>query len=117
MICLAVDLLGCTNPDPDPADLGEAMHATANRLGVRVLLDAPVQYPDHGITHMMALAESHLVVSTWPEHRVAQIDLVSCRADTDPENALEPLLSLFGPEHTIIRHIPRWSPSSVSVAA
>ncbi|AFR09314.1 S-adenosylmethionine decarboxylase [Nocardiopsis alba] len=114
MICLAVDLNDCV-VDPAPQDIGEAMHATARRLGVRVLLEAPAGYPDHGVTHMMALAESHLVVSTWPEHRAAQIDLVSCRADTDPENALEPLLSLFGPGRTTIRHIPRWNPKAAPV--
>ncbi|GAA1464575.1 S-adenosylmethionine decarboxylase [Nocardiopsis exhalans] len=117
MICLAIDLSHCTTPAPSPQEIGEAMHATAKRLGVRVLLDAPAQYPDHGITYMMALAESHLVVSTWPEHHVVQIDLVSCRADTAPETAIEPLLALFGPEHTIIRRIPRWDPSPLPVAA
>lgn len=110
MICLAIDLNDCTTPDPSPTEIGAAMHATAERLGVRVLLDAPVQYPDHGITYMMALAESHLVVSTWPEHRAAQIDLVSCRADAPPETALEPLLKLFGPNHTTIQRIPRLDP-------
>lgn len=110
MICLAIDLSHCTMPDPAPQAIGEAMHATAKRLGVRVLLDAPVQYPDHGITYMMALAESHLVVSTWPEHRMVQIDLVSCRADTTPEAAIEPLLALFDPDHATIQRIPRPNP-------
>ena len=117
MICLAIDLSLCTTPAPDPQDIGEAMHATAQRLGVRVLLGAPVQYPDHGITYMMALAESHLVVSTWPEHHVVQVDLVSCRADTEPATAIEPLLALFGAQHTTIRSIPRWNPNPVPVAA
>lgn len=110
MICLAIDLSHCTTPDPEPQAIGEAMHATAQRLGVKVLLDAPAQYPNHGITYMMALAESHLVVSTWPEHRMVQIDLVSCRADTTPETAVQPLLALFGPDHTMIRRVPRWDP-------
>jgi S-adenosylmethionine/arginine decarboxylase-like enzyme len=107
MICLAVDLLGCTNPDPDPADLGEAMHATAALLGVRVLADVPAQYPVHGVTRMMALAESHLVVSTWPECRAAQIDLVSCRADTAPEEALRPLTDLFEAHEVKSQRVPR----------
>ncbi|GAA0976885.1 S-adenosylmethionine decarboxylase [Nocardiopsis tropica] len=117
MMCLAIDLSGCTTPNPTTADIGAAMHATARRLGVRVLLDVPAQYPDHGLTYMMALAESHLVVSTWPEHRVVQIDLVSCRAETSPETALEPLLSLFGPDHTTIRRIPRLNPSPQPVTS
>ncbi|MFE1102393.1 S-adenosylmethionine decarboxylase [Nocardiopsis alba] len=110
MICLAIDLSHCTMPNPEPHAIGEAMHATAKRLGVRVLLDAPVQYPDHGITYMMALAESHLVVPTWPEHRMVQIDLVSCRADITPEAAVGPLLALFDPDRTTIQRIPRLSP-------
>jgi len=117
MICLAIDLSHCTTPDPEPQAIGEAMHATVKRLGVRVLLDAPAQYPDHGITYMMALAESHLVVSTWPEHCMAQIDLVSCRADTTPEAAIEPLLTLFKPDRTTIQRIPRLDPRTQSAPA
>ncbi|WP_306370176.1 S-adenosylmethionine decarboxylase [Nocardiopsis sp. CC223A] len=116
MICLAVDLTGCTSPGPDPATVGEAMHATARLLGVRVLLEAPVQYPDHGLTFMMALAESHLVVSTWPEHRMVQIDLVSCRADAPAATALEPLLDLFSPAHVAIHRVDRTNPRILPLA-
>ncbi|MBB4934845.1 S-adenosylmethionine decarboxylase [Lipingzhangella halophila] len=110
MICLAVDLLDCTHPDPAPDQLGHAMHTTAHLLGVHVLHDAPVQFPTHGTTRMMVLAESHLVVSTWPEYHLAQIDLVTCRANTPPEEALTPLTHLFGATETRHHHIRRAEP-------
>ncbi|MFB9433924.1 S-adenosylmethionine decarboxylase [Streptoalloteichus tenebrarius] len=41
-------------------------------------------------------AESHLTVSTWPEHELAYVDLFTCRADTDPEEAVAPILAVLG---------------------
>lgn len=110
MICLAVDLLDCAHPNPTPTQLGDAMHTTADLLGVRVLHDAPVQFPTHGTTRMMVLAESHLVVSTWPEHHLVQVDLVSCRAKTSPKDAIAPLTHLFGAHETHFHHVQRADP-------
>lgn len=93
MIHAVYDVTNCANPDPDLADLMRAMRETVDRLGCTVLGELPVTFQPHGTTCVLVLAESHLVVSTWPEHQLAHIDLVTCRADTDPEHAIKPILA------------------------
>lgn len=93
MIHAVYDVTGCQIPDPDHGDLVEAMRATVGRLGCTILGELPVVFQPHGATCVLVLAESHLVVSTWPEHQLAHIDLFTCRADTDPERAITPILS------------------------
>jgi S-adenosylmethionine decarboxylase len=90
------DVTGCTIPNPDPADLVEAMRATVHCLGCTILGELPVLFQPHGATCVLVLAESHLTVSTWPEHQLAHVDLFTCRADTDPEHAIAPILAALG---------------------
>lgn len=93
MIHAVYDATDCANPNPDLTDLVNAMRATVSRLGCTILDELPVVFQPHGATCVVVLAESHLVVSTWPEHRLAHIDLFTCRADTDPEHAIAPILT------------------------
>lgn len=95
MIHAVYDVSGCTTPDPEPAALMEAMRNTARRLGCTVLGELPVLFQPHGATCVLVLAESHLIVSTWPEHQLAHIDLFTCRADTDPDQAIAPVLAVL----------------------
>ena len=114
--CAAADLLDCARPDPDPDQLTDAMHQAVGLLGARVLAQFPVQFPDHGLTCVLVLGESHLTVSTWPEYRMAQVDLVTCRADTGPEDALQPLVDLLGAVEVRMQRVPRVDPRAVTTA-
>lgn len=96
MIHAVYDITGCTTPEPEPANLLQAMHATVHRLGCTVLGELPVLFQPHEATCVLVLAESHLTVSTWPEHHLAHVDLFTCRADTDPEHAITPILDILG---------------------
>lgn len=84
MIHAVYDVTDCTSPNPEPADLLHAMRDTVHRLGCTILGELPVLFQPHGATFVLVLAESHLAVSTWPEHKFAHVDLFTCRADTDP---------------------------------
>lgn len=95
MIHAVYDITGCTLPEPEPAAVLNAMRATANRLGCTVLGELSVPFLPHGTTCVLVLAESHLTVSTWPEHQLAHVDVFTCRADTDPEHAITPILDLM----------------------
>ncbi|MGQ0777026.1 MAG: adenosylmethionine decarboxylase [Pseudonocardiales bacterium] len=96
MTCAVYDLTDCATPEPEPADLLDAMRTAATRLGATVLGELSVLFQPHGITCVLVLAESHLIVSTWPEHKLAHIDLFTCRVDTDPQHALQPIVDTLG---------------------
>lgn len=67
--------------------------------------------PGHGTTCVLILAESHITVSTWPEHQLAHIDVFTFRADTDPGHAIEPILTALGGQITRTQTVPRLAPS------
>ena len=114
MIHAVYDITDCTSPNPDPADLIQAMRDTVHQLGCTVLGELPVLFQPHGITCVLVLAESHLTVSTWPEHQLAHVDLFTCRADTDPEHAIAPILAILGSETVHGQRIHRSGPNSVT---
>lgn len=112
MICVAYDLVNCVAPRLEPHELLDAMRATVARLGATILGELPVLFQPHGITCVLVLAESHLIVSTWPEHQLAHIDLFTCRADTDPEHALQPIINLLGSDKVHGQRIQRIMPGA-----
>lgn len=114
MIHAVYDITGCTIPNPEPAELLEAMRATVTRLGCTVLAELPVVFQPHGATCVLVLAESHLTVSTWPEHELAHVDLFTCRADTDPEEAITPILAVLDGGTVHGQRIGRLGPNSVA---
>jgi S-adenosylmethionine decarboxylase len=67
---------------------GEGVCSAARRAavagGLTVVADATFAYVPHGLSIALLLAQSHLVISTWPEHRTATVDLAVC---AEPEAA------------------------------
>jgi S-adenosylmethionine decarboxylase len=114
MINAVYDLVRCTRADLEPTDLLDAMRATVDRLGCTVLGELPVLFQPHGLTCVLVLAESHLTVATWPEHQLAHVDLFTCRTDSDPENALTPIVNALGATHVHGQRIRRIDPSGLS---
>ncbi|WP_067225813.1 S-adenosylmethionine decarboxylase family protein [Streptomyces sp. NBRC 109706] len=111
MICAVYDLLDCSTPDIPAERLLTAMYAAADRLGATVLDALAVPFQPHGLTCVLVLAESHLVVSTWPEHRLAHVDLFTCRADAPANEALHPIIEILGSRATHKQDIRRHTPS------
>ncbi|WP_246868390.1 adenosylmethionine decarboxylase [Saccharopolyspora sp. ASAGF58] len=112
MIHAVYDITGCTMPAPDTGTLLDAMRATASQLGCTVLGELPVLFQPHGTTCVLVLAESHLTVSTWPEHQLAHLDVFTCRADIDPEHAITPILDVLGGRAIHGQRIHRTGPRS-----
>lgn len=115
MTCVVYDLIDCVTPSPEPQELLNAMRTAVTRLGATVLGELSVFFQPHGITCVLVLAESHLIVSTWPEHNAAHIDLFTCRADTDSDHALEPIIDILGGTKVNKQCIERMTPFSLPV--
>ncbi|SHG79786.1 S-adenosylmethionine decarboxylase [Streptoalloteichus hindustanus] len=114
MIHAVYDVTHCTIPNPELAELIEAMRHTAHCLGCSVVGELPVLFQPHGATCVLVLAESHLTVSTWPEHHLAHIDLFTCRADINPEQAIVPILAILGGGTVHGQRIHRRGPNSAA---
>jgi S-adenosylmethionine decarboxylase len=73
-----------------------AMREAAAAGAATVLSETSEVFPNQAVTAVLVLAESHLSVHTWPEHRAATFDLLTC-GRTDGERILDHLRSALAP--------------------
>lgn len=87
---LIAELHGC---DPSRlADLAEvtgAMLAAAEASGATIVTHTFHHFSPLGVSGVVVIAESHLAIHTWPEHRFAAVDFFSCINRVEPDKALE----------------------------
>jgi S-adenosylmethionine decarboxylase len=78
--------------DLDDLDLMETALRDAAAQANATLLHIHLHHftPNHGISGVAVLAESHISVHTWPERGFAAFDVFMC-GDTHPENAIKVL--------------------------
>ena len=115
MIHAIFDITGCQHADAAPETIMTAMRLTADRLGCTIRAQVVEPFQPHGATCVLILAESHLTVSTWPEYHLAHIDVFTCRADSEPGHAIQPILDLLAGRVTNTRNVPRTAPGSLLV--
>lgn len=65
------------------------------------------EFNPFGISGVVVIAESHLSIHTWPEHRYAAVDIFSCGAMLQPDKAAAFLVEQFGAERTTIVELRR----------
>ena len=65
------------------------------------------EFNPFGISGVVVIAESHLTIHTWPEHRYAAVDIFSCGDTLQPEVAATYLVEQFGAERTSVVELQR----------
>lgn len=79
---LLIELYGC-----DPAVLDDLEHVQQTLLRAADMVSASViqvvshKFQPHGVTVVVAIAESHLSIHTWPEYGYAAVDVFTCRPE------------------------------------
>lgn len=76
----------CSADLNDRNQLVSVARSAAESSGIRVVGETAHAFVPHGLTVALLLAQSHLVISTWPEHDLATVDIVVC---ADPATAVE----------------------------
>ncbi len=71
-------------------------------VGSKVYLLSP-----HGLTAIVVLKESHLVLNSWPEHGWATIDLFTCGQKAKPQKAVDFLIEAFKPGKVNVVEVKR----------
>jgi S-adenosylmethionine decarboxylase proenzyme len=101
---LLLELKGCDREVLDDIDfLKEALLAAAGEAGTTVLGESFHQFSPHGVSGVVMIAESHLVIHTWPEHGYAAADIFTCGDSVQPEKAAETLVGKLGSQdHSVI---------------
>jgi S-adenosylmethionine decarboxylase len=113
MIHAVYDVTGCDHIHVPTEQIMTAMRQTAQTLGCTIRAQLIEPFQPHGATCVLILAESHITVSTWPEHRLAHIDVFTCRALVDPDQAIRPVLDTLGGKIASAQEVHRLSPNSL----
>jgi len=97
------EFYGCVTPAlHDAAALTAAAHAAVTSAGATVVGQAEARYVPHGLTVALFLAESHMVLTTWPEHRLLMVDVLLCNPDMDCYGVLKQLRRTVCPYGTLV---------------
>lgn len=88
----------------DAARLSDLDHISAAMLGAAEASGATIithnfhHFSPLGVSGAVIIAESHLAIHTWPEHRYAAVDFFTCVERVDPRRALLLLKEALGAE-------------------
>ncbi len=105
-IHLIVDLWGAERLD-DLAHV-EATLRAAVTAAKATLLHIHLHHftPNHGISGVAVLAESHISIHTWPETGYAALDVFMC-GGAEPQATIEILRAAFKPDRLAVEEILR----------
>jgi len=107
---LLLELKGC-NPEllNDLEYVRNAMVGAAEAVGATIVGETFHRFKPQGVTGVLAIAESHLSVHTWPEHGYAAADIFTCGESIDPQVAAQVLIDRLessSPSMSLIRRGP-----------
>lgn len=108
MTQVLADCYACEPSIEDADALMAAATAAAEAVGATIVGESTVRYVPHGLTIAVFLAESHIVLTTWPEHRLLLIDTLLCNADMDADVAIDAIVRRLCPSGEVVRsRVPR----------
>ena len=94
---LILDLKQCDKALLNDIDyVKECMLEAARTIGATIVDETFHKFKPLGVTGVVAIAESHLTIHTWPEYSYAAVDIFSCSETFKPQKAAAFLKDRFG---------------------
>ena len=105
---LLLELKDC-NPDllNDLSFLRRSMIETAQDVGATIVGESFHHFSPQGVTGILAIAESHISIHTWPEYGYAAADIFSCGTSFRPIEAANKLAEALECRKPEIKEIKR----------
>ncbi|OGG48201.1 MAG: S-adenosylmethionine decarboxylase proenzyme [Candidatus Handelsmanbacteria bacterium RIFCSPLOWO2_12_FULL_64_10] len=94
---LVLELWGCSNLNSKEV-VERALRAIVAAIGVTLLDLRVYPFEPMGVTGVAIVAESHIMIHTWPEHGYAAIDVFTCGRERDLQAAIDTVREHFTPE-------------------
>ena len=112
MISLGLQILAdfyeCDSKILDDKDFIEkSMLEAAKRCGATIISYNFHKFSPQGVSGIIVIAESHLAIHTWPEHKFAAIDLFTCGQSLKPDLGFNYLIEALRSRHQTINSINR----------
>ena len=112
---LLLELEGCDPKLLDDLDfIRDSMVAAATETGATIVGQTFHKFSPSGVTGVVAIAESHLCIHTWPEHSYAAADIFTCGPEFDPTKAADLIIAKLGCQNPTIRQVQRGPVSTFS---
>lgn len=90
---------GCFFEDFDDVDfMRSAMELAVKKASMHIRVVAYEKFEPQGITMVIILSESHLIIHTWPERGAAAIDCFTCGDEGNPHEAIRALAGILRPK-------------------
>ena len=91
---LLLDLKEC-NPEllNDLHFIKQAMMGAADEARATIVGESFHKFHPVGVTGVLSIAESHLLIHTWPEHGYAAVDIFTCGSEFKPREAAASIIS------------------------
>lgn len=95
----------------------ESMIGAADEAGATVLARSFHKFEPRGVTGIVAIAESHLCIHTWPEHRYAAADIFTCGTSFRPREAAQLIIGRLRCQQPSITEVHRGPLSEAKATA
>jgi S-adenosylmethionine decarboxylase len=83
--------------------LKDCLNEAAIQCGATVVGESFYHFSPYGVSGVVNIAESHIAIHTWPEHRYAAVDVFTCGNNVDPEKAAKLIIErLEAQSHSLI---------------
>lgn len=105
---LLLDLKDC-NPKllDDINYIKQVMIGAADEAGATIVGENFHKFDPIGVTGIIAIAESHLCIHTWPEYGYAAVDIFTCGQGFEPQKAADMLIESLQCKQPSITEIQR----------
>lgn len=105
------DLFGCDGALlDDPQIIEQLLIEAAKRCGATIVSSCFHRFSPHGVSGVVVIAESHLAIHTWPEHRFVALDLFTCGDSLRPDDCFSYLQQALRCERHTLQRIARGRP-------
>ncbi|MDE2765299.1 MAG: adenosylmethionine decarboxylase [Chloroflexota bacterium] len=107
-IHLLLDLRDCNSARLDDLlFVRDTLVRAAEETGATVINDIFHRFSPQGVTGVVAIAESHLCIHTWPEYGYAAADIFTCGPGFDASAAAELIIAAFESRDPEVREVER----------
>ena len=105
---LLLDLKDCNSELLDDLDyIREVVLGAAHEAGATIVGETFHKFRPIGVTGIVAIAESHIGIHTWPEHSFAAADIFTCGRDLIPHRAADLIVELLECRRPSITEVSR----------
>ena len=102
---LIVDAYECSADLSHISEIETVARAAVQSVGAQVVETAHHRFQPHGLTLCLILKESHLIVSTWPEHQLAIINIFLCNPTMDARKCWAVIEQVLNPSHCVFHTV------------